>query len=66
MNGRTVRLLTALYMLRKGYPPVIIEPTQRKEYMAALTHADFEEDLAPLMKFLAKSISSTYNDLLQF
>ena len=64
-NGRTVRLLTALYMLRQGYPPVIIEPTQRQEYMAALTHADFEEDLAPLMKFLAKSISSTYNDLLQ-
>lgn len=35
-NGRTARLLMNLVLLRAGYPPVSIEPVQRKAYIDAL------------------------------
>lgn len=65
-NGRTCRLLTALFMLRRNYPPMIIEPEDRKEYMNALTFADFQQDLNSLQQFFAKSIGKTYNELVEF
>jgi Fic family protein len=59
-NGRTVRLLINLFLMRNGYPPVSIDPDDRKEYLLALTLADLEDDLLPLAKFLGRSMEKTY------
>ncbi|HWV37442.1 MAG TPA: Fic family protein [Vulgatibacter sp.] len=37
-NGRVARLLQTLYLLRGGYPPVIIHATDRQRYHDALRH----------------------------
>lgn len=63
-NGLTVRLLTALFMLRRAYPPMIIEPDDRKLYLGALAHADHTGDLSLLCKFFARSTVNTYQELI--
>lgn len=39
-NGRTSRLLMNYYLLRYGYAPVVIESSDKKNYLAALNRAD--------------------------
>jgi Fic family protein len=39
-NGRTVRLVMNLILMRKGYPPAIILRTDRKKYYDALNQAN--------------------------
>lgn len=39
-NGRTVRLVMNLLLMRKGYPPAIILKTDRKKYYDALNRAN--------------------------
>lgn len=39
-NGRTARLAMNLYLMKNGYPPVIIQKADRKKYYAALREAD--------------------------
>jgi Fic family protein len=39
-NGRTVRLLMNLFLMRKGYPPAIILKNDRKKYYEALNQAN--------------------------
>lgn len=63
-NGRMSRLLTALFMLRRNFPPLIIDPTDRKMYMSALTYADFKQDLTPLFDFFGICVHKTYKDLI--
>ncbi|KAJ1416350.1 fido domain-containing protein [Ochromonadaceae sp. CCMP2298] len=64
-NGRTVRLLTALFMLRRSYPPMIIEPVYRKDYINALAHADHTGDVSQLCSFFSRTITHTYKELLE-
>lgn len=64
-NGRISRLLTALFMLRRNYPPLIIDPADREAYMSALTYADFKQDLTPLMEFFGKCVEKTYKQLVE-
>jgi Fic family protein len=35
-NGRTARLLMNLILIRGGYPPVVVRPEERLEYIRAL------------------------------
>lgn len=37
-NGRCCRLLTSLFMLRRNFPAMIIDPKNRNEYMSALAY----------------------------
>lgn len=39
-NGRVARLLNNLYLMKKGYPPIIIQKEERKKYYATLHKAD--------------------------
>jgi Fic family protein len=62
-NGRTVRLVTALYLLRRSFPSMIIEPSDRQQYMNALAWADFNRDLKPLALFFCECMKKTYKDM---
>lgn len=35
-NGRTARLLMNLLLIRAGYPPAVVDPTERREYIDTL------------------------------
>jgi len=54
-NGRVSRLITNLYLMRQGYPPIILKKEDRLKYYRALQRAD-EGDLSPFANFIAKAI----------
>ena len=60
-NGRVARLVTNLFFMQIGYPPIILKQEQRKVYYHVLHQAD-NGNLSPLAMFLAKAM----NESLQF
>jgi len=57
-NGRTARLLSNLYLIRNGYPPVVLKKEDRGKYYAALRNAD-DGNLSPFANFIAKAVSTS-------
>ena len=57
-NGRVARLLLNLYLIAKGYPPVVIMTEDRGKYYQCLRAAD-AGDLAPFADFIAKAVNQS-------
>lgn len=55
-NGRTARLLLNLYLMRNGYPPVIILRAERSKYIRTIMKARSENDTTSFANFVAKSV----------
>ncbi|MBN2121812.1 Fic family protein [Candidatus Micrarchaeota archaeon] len=55
-NGRMARLLVNLYLMRKGYPPVIVLRAERKKYIRTIVKARAEDDVSNLTNFIAKAV----------
>lgn len=55
-NGRTARLLMNLYLMRNGYPPIIILKTERKKYIRTIIQNQVEQKPAPFINFVAKAV----------
>ena len=53
-NGRTARLLMNIFLLRQGYPLVIILKNERNKYYRVLEEAD-KGNYLPLVRFIAQS-----------
>jgi Fic family protein len=60
-NGRVARLVTNLFFMQEGYPPIVLKQEQRKTYYHVLNQGD-NGNLSPLAMFLAKAM----NEALQF
>jgi Fic family protein len=60
-NGRVARLITNLFFMQEGYPPIVLKQEQRKIYYHVLHQAD-NGNLSPLAMFLAMAM----NEALQF
>jgi Fic family protein len=60
-NGRVSRLITNLFFMQEGYPPIILKQEQQKNYYHVLHQGD-EGNLSPLAMFLAKAM----NEAVQF
>lgn len=54
-NGRVARLLSNLYLIAKGYPPVVVRTEDRGRYYRFLRSAD-AGDLVPFTNFIAKAV----------
>lgn len=54
-NGRVSRLLTNLYLMERGYPPIILKKTDREKYYDALQKAD-KGDLSLFANFIARAV----------
>jgi Fic family protein len=52
-NGRTARLLMNLILLRTGYPPVVIGPEHRPDYVDGLERRQLEGDGEPFERLMA-------------
>jgi Fic family protein len=64
-NGRTVRLLMNLVLIRGGYPPIAVRPVDRAEYLDALEHASLADDLASFQTFMHTRLEATLAEYLK-
>lgn len=55
-NGRTARLLLNLYLMRNGYPPVILLRAERKKYIRTIMNARDRNDVTEFANFVAKAV----------
>lgn len=53
-NGRVARLLTNLYLMRNGYPPMVLDQKNRQQYYRALREAD-NGNPVPFTRFIARA-----------
>ena len=54
-NGRVARLITNLYLMQMGHPPIVLKKEERRKYYQVLQKAD-GGDLSPLAAFIAKAV----------
>jgi len=54
-NGRVARLITNLYLMQIGHPPIVLKKEERRKYYQVLQKAD-GGDLSPLATFIAKAV----------
>jgi Fic family protein len=54
-NGRVSRLITNLYLMKVGYPPIILKKEYRRKYYQVLQKAD-DGDLSLFANFIAKTV----------
>lgn len=54
-NGRVARLLTNLYLMKKGYPPIVLKKEDRDKYYDFLRKADLG-NLKPFVHMIAKAV----------
>ena len=59
-NGRTVRLVMNLLLMREGFPPAIILKNDRNKYYAALNQAN-KGNYSKLMLLMAQALERTTN-----
>jgi Fic family protein len=57
-NGRVARLITNFYLMNKGYPPIIIQKEDRKNYYKSLNKADLG-DLSDFAMFIARAVNES-------
>ncbi|MDG6217828.1 MAG: Fic family protein [Candidatus Thermoplasmatota archaeon] len=57
-NGRVARLLTNFYLMRNGYPPIVIQKEDRKKYYKTLNKAD-QGDLSDFATFISRAVNES-------
>jgi len=53
-NGRVSRLITNLYLMKQGYPPIVLKKEDRRKYYWFLRRGD-DGDLSPFANFIAQA-----------
>jgi Fic family protein len=54
-NGRVARLLSNLFLIQNGYPPIVVKKTDRKKYYQTLKKAD-QRDVSDFAQFIAREV----------
>ncbi len=54
-NGRVARLITNLYLISRGYPPIVLKKEDRMKYYRVLRAADAGNP-TPFVNFIAKAV----------
>ena len=62
-NGRVARLLQNLYLIRSGYPPIVLSQKKRHQYYQALREAD-NGDLSSFVLFIARAVNEALSHYL--
>ncbi|MGP8321183.1 MAG: Fic family protein [Methanosarcinaceae archaeon] len=57
-NGRVARLLTNLYLMANGYPPIVLKAMERKKYYRCLRAADLGHP-AMFIDLIAKAVDES-------
>lgn len=56
-NGRTARLLMNALLLKYGYAPIIVRPTDRKKYLAVIENYQIKNDEEAYIKFMLRILN---------
>ncbi|MDG6224736.1 MAG: Fic family protein [Candidatus Thermoplasmatota archaeon] len=56
-NGRCARLLLNLYLMRNGYPPIVVKKIDRKRYIDTIVSSQVRGDHAPFVNFVAMNLA---------
>lgn len=59
-NGRCARLLMNLLLLKYGYSPIIIRPTDRKKYLSAIENFQIKGDEETYAKFMLRLLNRSF------
>jgi Fic family protein len=62
-NGRVARLLGNLYLIRNGFPPIVLDQKNRLQYYRALRKADCG-DLSGFVQFIARAVNESLSQTL--
>lgn len=62
-NGRVARLLSNLYLMKNGYPPIVLSQKNRQQYYRALREAD-SGDLTVFTIFIARAVNDALSHYL--
>lgn len=65
-NGRTARLLMNLLLMRGGYPPVVIHPEDRPDYIDFLEKAQLTGDQTNFESFIYERLNLSLRKYLDF
>ena len=65
-NGRTARLLMNLLLLKADYPPVVIGPEHRAQYIEALEEAQARSHREPYDMFMYRRLEASLDKHLEF
>ena len=64
-NGRTARLLMTLILLRSGYPPIVIRPEDRPDYIDSLEKRQIEGDNTPFENLMLRRLEASLDAYLK-
>lgn len=56
-NGRTARLLMNALLLKYGYAPIIVRPTDRKKYLTSIENYQTKNDEKAYIKFMLRILN---------
>ena len=65
-NGRTARLLMNLLLFKDGYPPLVIRPEDRLDYIQSIEKYQLEENTADYEAFMLSRLNVSLDDYLKF
>ncbi|KAI0710808.1 fido domain-containing protein [Earliella scabrosa] len=58
-NGRVIRVISSLPLLRAGFPPINIRHREKEKYLSALSTAARDADLRPLANLIASEMQES-------
>ncbi len=65
-NGRTARLLMNLLLLKLGYPPVVIRPEDRIDYLDSIEQSQLQVDQTGYQGLMLGRLEASLDDYLRF
>ncbi len=65
-NGRTGRFITSLQLIKNTYPPFIVYPITRLDYINSLRAYNIKNDITKIRNFIVDSIYETIKALKRF
>jgi Fic family protein len=65
-NGRTGRFILSLELIKNGYPPFLIYPVKRLDYINSLRAYDIKNDITEIRKFVSENLYETIKELKRF
>lgn len=64
-NGRTARLLMNLLLIKAGYPPLVVRPEDRPDYLEAIEKHQLHEDATDYKAFMQQRLDASLDDYLR-
>ena len=65
-NGRTARLLLNLLLIKEGYPPLVIRPEDRIDYLDSIEKSQLHKDANDYNTFMLERLNAAFDDYFQF